>query len=36
LVVSEGRVFFDYLKSSSSATIVGNKYRILYQQVVTQ
>jgi glycosyltransferase involved in cell wall biosynthesis len=36
LVVSEGRVFFDYLKSSSSTTIVGNKYRILYQQVVTQ
>jgi hypothetical protein len=34
LAVSEGRIFFDYLKSSSSTAIVANKYRTLYEQVV--
>ncbi len=34
LAVSEVRVFFDYLRSSSSTATVGNKYRALYEQVV--
>jgi len=36
LAVSEGRVFFDYLKDTSSSTVVANKYRALYEQVVTR
>jgi glycosyltransferase involved in cell wall biosynthesis len=35
LAASEGRVFFDYLKSSSSTASVANKYCALYEQVVT-
>jgi glycosyltransferase involved in cell wall biosynthesis len=35
LAVSEGRVFFDYLKRSSSTASVANKYRALYEQVAT-
>jgi len=36
LVVAEGRLFFDYLKSSSSTETVGNKYRVLYSQVASR
>ncbi len=32
LVVSEGRAFFDYLKKSSSAALIADKYRALYEQ----
>jgi glycosyltransferase involved in cell wall biosynthesis len=36
LAVAEGRLFFDYLKSSSSTEIVGNEYRVLYNQVASR
>jgi glycosyltransferase involved in cell wall biosynthesis len=35
-VCTEGRLFFEYLKSSSATGIVGEKYRALYSQVATR